>query len=101
MNRTEVTIARIYLTEGNRQVDALLKRLHDWEHVRGVTVFRGIAGFGESGRIHTSKWIDLSLDLPVIVEFFDAPEKVDAIIEHLEDTIKPGHILTWNARVNE
>ena len=101
MNRTEVTIARIYLTEGNRQVDALLKRLHDWEHVRGVTVFRGIAGFGESGRIHTSKWIDLSLDLPVIVEFFDTPEKVDAIIEHLEDTIKPGHILTWNARVNE
>ncbi len=101
MKGTEVTIARIYLTEGNKQAEVLLKRLHDWEQVRGVTIFRGIAGYGESGKIHTSKWVDLSLDLPVVVEFFDTPEKMEAIIDHLGDTIKPGHMLTWSARIND
>lgn len=98
---SEVTVVRIYLTEGKKQIDALLKRLHDWEHVRGVTVFRGIAGYGESGAIHSSRLVDLSLELPVVVEFFDTPEKVAAILDHLGDTIKPGHMLTWSARVNE
>lgn len=98
---TEVTVVRIYLSEGHAQLDNLLKRLHDWEHVRGVTVFRGIAGYGDSGQIHTTKLVDLSLELPVVVEFFDTPDKVEAIVEHLGSEIKPGHMLSWRARVNE
>lgn len=47
MNMTEVTMVRIYLSEKNGQLDNLVKRLHDWEKVRGVTVFRGISGYGE------------------------------------------------------
>jgi len=97
----EVTVVRVYLSEGKGQLESLLKRLHDWEKVRGVTVFRGVAGFGESGQLHTSKLIDLSLDLPVIVEFFDTPEKVEAILEHLGETVKPGHMLSWTAHVND
>lgn len=96
-----VTVVRIYLGEGAGQLDSLLKRLHDWEHVRGVTVFRGVAGFGDSGKLHTSKLIDLSLDLPIVVEFFDEPQKIDAILAHLGDTVKPGHMLSWEARINE
>ena len=98
---SEVMVVRIYLTEGKKQVEALLKRLHDLEHVRGVTVFRGIAGYGDSGKIHTSRLVDLSLELPLVVEFFDDPEKVKSTIDHLGSTIKPGHLLTWNARVNQ
>lgn len=101
MNGTEVTVVRVYLSEGQGQADHLLKRLHDWEHVRGVTVFRGIAGFGSSGKLHTSKLVDLSLDLPLIVEFFDTPDKVAAILDHLKHDIKPGHMLSWTARVND
>lgn len=101
MNSSEVKIVRIYLSEGHAQLENLLKRLHDWEKVRGVTVFRGIAGFGDSGKLHTSKLIDLSLDLPVVIEFFDEPSKVEAILEHLGDTIKQGHMLSWNATINE
>lgn len=100
MTKTEVTVARVYIHEGKKQVDALLKRLHDWEKVRGVTVFRGVAGYGDSGEIHTGKLVDLSLDLPVVVEFFDEPAKMDAIVEHLNTEIKPGHILTWSAWIN-
>ncbi len=97
---SEVTIVRIYLTEGHAQLNALLKRLHDWEKVRGVTVFRGVAGFGETG-MHTGKLVDLSLDLPVVVEFFDSPDKVEPIVKHLGNDIKPGHMVSWTARVND
>ena len=99
--KSEVTVVRVYLSEGRSQLESLLKRLHDWEKVRGVTVFRGIAGFGDGGEVHTARLIDLSLDLPLVVEFFDEPAKVEAIIEHLNTTIKPGHILSWSAFVNE
>jgi PII-like signaling protein len=101
MKRNEVMVVRVYLSEGHSQLESLLKRLHDWEKVRGVTVFRGIAGFGDGGELHTARLMDLSLDLPLVVEFFDEPAKVEAIIEHLNTTIKPGHILSWSAFVNE
>ena len=101
MNGKEVTVVRLYLSEGHHQLDNILKRLHDWEKVRGVTVYRGIAGFGDDGKLHTGKLMDLSLDLPVVVEFFDEPDKVQAIVEHLGSEIKPGHMLSWSARVNE
>ena len=101
MKTTEVTVVRIYLSEKEGQLESLLRRLHDWEKVRGVTVFRGISGFGPSGEVHSARLIDLSLDLPVVVEFFDAPDKVTKIIEHIHTSIKPGHIIHWSACVNE
>ncbi len=100
MSATVVTVVRIYLTEGEGQLKNLIKRLHDWEKLRGLTVFRGISGYGDSGEIHGIKLLDLSLDLPLVVEFFDTPEKIEATVEHLSDHIKPGHMLTWNASVN-
>ena len=101
MNMTEVTMVRIYLSEKSNQLDNLVKRLHDWEKVRGVSVFRGISGYGENGRLHTASFSDLSLDLPLVVEFFDEPAKIEKILEHLNDTIKPKHMVKWNAWVNE
>ena len=101
MRQTEVTVVRLYLNEGEAQLESLLKRLHDWEHVRGVSVFRGIAGFGDSGEIHTSKFIDLGMSLPLVVEFFDAPDKAATTMEHIGSTIKPGHMLSWSALINE
>ena len=101
MKQTDVTVVRLYLNEGEAQLESLLKRLHDWEKVKGVSVFRGIAGFGESGEIHTSKFIDLGMELPLVVEFFDTPEKAEEIMEHIHSTVKPGHMLSWNAKVNE
>lgn len=99
-NGQSVTVVRIYLNEGEAQLENLMKRLHDWEHLRGLTVFRGIAGYGDSGEVHSSKFIDLSLNLPVVVEFFDKPEKIGAVLDHLGDTIKVGHMLSWPALIN-
>jgi hypothetical protein len=101
MTIVNVTIVRIYLTESSGKLEALLKRLHDWEKVKGVTVFRGISGYGDSGNVHSSRFVDLSLDLPLVVEFFDEPEKVAGIIENIQTNIKPMHMLWWNAKVNQ
>ena len=95
MNRLDVVFVRIYLTEGEGRMEGLLQRLHDQEKVQGVTVFRGISGFGKSGRMHSSSLLDMSLDLPLVVEFFDVPRKVDSILEHIRRDIEPGHIVSW------
>ncbi len=100
MSDNKVTMVRVYLTEGEAQLKNLIKQLHDWDKLKGVTVFRGIAGYGDSGEILGANIMDLSLNLPVVVEFFDSPDKVVKILEHLNTFIKPGHIVSWPANSN-
>ena len=100
MSTREITMVRIYLTEGEHQFQRLMALLHDEEKVCGVTAFRGIAGFGSSGRIHSASLIDVSLDLPLVLEFFDRPEKVEQVLERLGHIVKPGHLVSWSAKVN-
>ena len=100
MNTTEVIMVRLYLHEASAHLTAMIKYLHDEARVRGVTVFRGVSGFGDSGRLHTSTLMDMSLDLPVVVEFYDVPDNAMKIIGELNDRVKPGHIVYWPARIN-
>jgi PII-like signaling protein len=92
-----VTVARIYLREGEHLLAKLIKFLHDEEKLSGVTVLRGIAGFGPDGEMHMASLVDLSLDLPLIVEFYDTPERVDSILEHLETHMGLSHVVCWQA----
>jgi len=98
---SKVTVVRVYVVEGEGRLEAMLRRLHDDEKVRGVTVFRGVSGFGPSGHMHSSRMIDLSLDLPIVVEFFDTPARVKEILGHLDALFKPGHVVTWQAECND
>ena len=100
MKFSDVTMVRIYLTETEKLLKKLLAKLHDEEKVRGVTVFRGVSGFGRSGVVHSSTLLDLSLDLPVVIEFFDEPAKVKRILAHFKDILPPGHVVSWPAHVN-
>jgi PII-like signaling protein len=97
MNKLDVVFVRIYLTESEGIMEDLLRRLHDEEKVQGVTVFRGLSGFGKSGKMHSSSLLDMSLNLPLVVEFFDTPQKVGAILEHISKDMEPGHIVSWPA----
>jgi hypothetical protein len=101
MKHSDVIMVRIYLTEGEAILKTLLAKLHDEEKVRGVTVFRGISGFGRSGKVHSSALLDLSLDLPVVIEFFDQSTKVTRILSHLKNVVPSGHVVSWRANVNE
>ena len=95
-----VTVARVYLSESAHDYKDILRMLHDEEGVRGATVFRGISGFGSSGKIRTASLIDLSLDLPIVIEFFDEPERVEAVLQRLRALIEPWHVLTFGARLS-
>jgi PII-like signaling protein len=95
----QVRVVRIYGTEGHGQMRQLLDRLHDQGGVRGVTLFRAISGFGASGQVHAASLLDLSLDLPLVMEFFDTPERVDAALGRLGDLLQPGHWITWVAEM--
>lgn len=100
MKTVDVLIARIYVRESSKLVNKIEDYLIKEAKIRGVSVFRAIAGMGGSGQ-HAAALIDLSLDLPLIVEFFDEKTKIEAALEHLNAWVKAEHILFWEAKVNE
>jgi len=51
-------------------------------HLAGATVLRGIMGFGAHSRLHTSKILRLSEDLPIVIEIVDSREKIDLLLPH-------------------
>ncbi|GAB7014862.1 DUF190 domain-containing protein [Methanogenium cariaci] len=85
---------RIYIGESDRYEGKPLYRylveLFEKEGFYGATVLRGITGFGETSRIHTTKILRLSTDLPVVVEVVDSREKIDQIKPRLEQIISGG-----------
>ena len=96
----KIAVARIYVTEGNHIHEKIFRRLHDEHKVKGVTVFRAVTGFGKSGNVHSSSLLDMSFDMPVIVEFFDSEEKVRVALASLGDLVPPGHAITFAAELN-
>jgi hypothetical protein len=63
-------------------------------HLGGATMLRGHAGFGHSSRIHTTKILRLSQDLPIIVEIVDSKEKIDTFLPVLDGMMSAGGLVT-------
>jgi uncharacterized protein len=59
----------------------------------GATVLRGAEGFGASSRIHTSRILSLSEDLPALVLIVDSPEKIRAFLPEIEELVIEGLII--------
>lgn len=101
---TAVKLVRIYFKEGDRTQDrrnlirALFNLLHNEHRVRGVTVFRGMAGFGSHGVVQTDDLLHLNVHLPLVLELFDAPEVVDSVMPRLCELIPAEHIISWEAQ---
>lgn len=98
LTEREITVVRVYLTEHEKKLPALLTLLHDDLKVGGLTVFRAVTGYGDSRRWHSSSFLDLSLNLPIVIEFFDEPARARAALESLGRICKPGHVIEWPAR---
>ena len=56
--------------------------------IAGATVLRGVLSFGASSRIHTAKLLEMSHDLPMIVEIVDSEEKIDPFLAVANDLIE-------------
>ncbi len=93
----QVLMVRLYLAEGRDDMRKVFKWLETNE-MRGFTVFRGIAGLGSDGLLHKASLLDLSSELPMVIEFFDTPERVAELMPTLRTLIKPDHIVSWTAQ---
>jgi hypothetical protein len=60
------------------------------EGLAGATVLRGIEGFGADSRLHTSRILRLSEDLPVVIEIVDTAEKVESVLPKLDEMVAEG-----------
>ena len=90
----EGQLLRIFIGEGNRHEG---RPLYEWIVLQakqmglaGATVLRGIMGYGANSRIHTSKIMRLSEDLPIIIEIVDTSEKLTAFLSHIDSAICEG-----------
>src|SRR5205809_6776650 len=72
---------------------ALLERLRA-EGFAGATVVHGVAGFGASSIIHTASLIELSTDLPVVIEVVDDQAHIDRLLPILDEMITGGALVT-------
>lgn len=65
----------------------------------GASVFRGIEGYGASSRIHTSRILSLSEDLPIVVVIVDRRERVEAFLPELDELVHEGLVVVDEVRV--
>jgi PII-like signaling protein len=68
-------------------------------HLAGATVLRGHVGFGHSTRIHTTKILRLSQDLPVIIEIVDTKDKIDYFLPILDTMMTSGLVTIEKVQV--
>jgi PII-like signaling protein len=62
-------------------------------HYSGVTVLRGITGFGKASKIHSSDLLELSSDLPIVIEIVDTEGKIEQIKKVFDETNMIGSAL--------
>jgi uncharacterized protein len=99
----EAVLLRIFLGEDDRAgtrplYEALIIKAREMG-MAGATVLRGPMGFGHGARLHTTKILQLSTDLPMIVEIVDSQQKIDAFLEAIEPMIGSGLVTLEKATI--
>jgi uncharacterized protein len=99
----ERVLMRIHIGESDKHNGKPLYReiveLLRSRHYAGATVLRGIMGFGASSRLNTDRFVELSIDLPIIIECIETEENIDAILPELDAMLGGGLITLERARV--
>jgi PII-like signaling protein len=97
MKTQGIRIARVYLTEADHQLNDIMQYLHDHESISGATAYRGVEGYGASGKMHDSSLVDLSFNLPITIEFFDESNNVLMVLKHLKENFNVSQTISWLA----
>ena len=99
----EGKLVRIFIGEsdtwhGRPLYDAIVERVRR-EGLAGATVLRGIEGFGADSRLHTSRILRLSEDLPVVIEIVDSAEQIDRVVPILDEMVSEGMVTVEKVQV--
>ncbi len=78
--------------------EALVEKARE-RGLAGATAVRGLMGYGKKNRIHTSKILTLSQDLPVVIEVIDEADRIAAFLPDLEDMIQHGIVTLEKIKV--
>jgi PII-like signaling protein len=94
---------RIHIGESDRWhgkplYDAIVELLRR-EKFSGVTVLRGVGGFGSSSVYHTEKIMRLSQDLPIVIEVVELAERIEKMLPQLDEMISGGLVTLEKVRV--
>ena len=100
---SQAVLLRIFIGEndhcdGKPLYEAIVELLRK-ESFSGVTVLRGVAGYGGSSVYHTDKLLRLSQDLPIILEVVETTERIDQILPRLDGMVEGGLITLEKVRV--
>ncbi len=87
-------LLRIFIGESDRWhhqplYEAIVLKARE-KGLAGATVLRGAMGFGASSHLHTAKILRLSMDLPVVIEIVDTPQKIAAFVPILDEMVSEG-----------
>src|SRR5664280_278831 len=90
----DAALLRIFIGEKDRWehkplYEAIVLKAREM-HLAGATVLRGPMGFGKSSRLHTTKILRLSMDLPLLIEIVDAEEKIQGFLPVLDEMMQGG-----------
>lgn len=96
-------LLRIFIGEsdhwhGKPLYEAIVMKARE-DHLAGATVLRGPMGFGKNSRLHTTKILRLSEDLPIVIEIVDSKEKIDAFLPHIDEMVTDGLVTLEKVRV--
>jgi uncharacterized protein len=89
-------LVRIYVGEADHHdgvplYQAIVERLRE-KGLAGATVLRGIEGFGANARLHTTRLLRLSEDLPILIEIVDQEDRLRAVLPELDAMVGDGLI---------
>ncbi len=96
-------LLRIFIGENDRSghlplYEAIVLKARE-QHLAGATVLRGPMGFGHSSRLHTTKILRLSEDLPIVIEIVDSEAKIEAFLEVLDGMLGSALVTTERVKV--
>jgi PII-like signaling protein len=96
-------LLRIFIGEsdkwqGQPLYEAIVRRAREL-HLAGATVLRGPMGFGAHSRMHTTKILRLSADLPIVIEIVDSQEKLDELMPFIDEAVQEGLVTLERVRV--
>jgi uncharacterized protein len=99
----EDLLVRIYISEKERQhgqplYEMIVQKAREL-NLAGATVIRGIMGFGADKRMHNSKIMELSENLPIIIEIADREENINLILPFLDEVVLKGFVTIEKAHV--